>query len=247
MPEMDKKSDLVYDRIRLLKEQITNKAKHISLPGKINLRDDTDRVIVEYNSAIVCTVFVSEDICELQGFSSGWCKETTYLCEKNSEGLWSYSVDSIDECVGEVDRMVRHCAQERSETHNELFYEQVKKFDLENPDIWRTDFRDKLMGAFAPLLTDSEFKAKKNLRAKKVTLDIKHNSGMRVLGIEPQSRKREFLAFFDHQLFLNIKSSARLPECERSKSSGSQDHVHIDLKTLWNAICCITNKHDYFA
>ena len=247
MPEMDKISDMVYDRIRLLKEQITNKAKHISLPSKINLRDDMDQVIVELNSAIVCIVFVSEDICELQGFSSDWCKETTYLCEKNSEGLWSYSVDSIDECVGEVDRMLRYFAQERSKTHNRLFYEQVKKYGLENPDIWRTDFRDKLMGAFAPLFTDSEFKAEKNLRAKKVTLDIRHNSGMRVLGIEPQSRKHEFLAFFDHQLFLNIKLSASLPESERSKSSGSQDHVHIDLKTLWNAICCITNKRDYLA
>lgn len=247
MLENDERITFLSERTRLLKEQIANKAKQISLPGKLNIRDDADRVIVEFDSSTVCTVLASENICELQGFSSDWCNETTYLCEINSDGLWSYSVDSIDECVGEVVRMIRHTALNKPVAHNGLFYEQVKKYGLENPNIWRTDFRSQLIDAFSPLFVDSGYKAEINLRAKKATLDIKSNSEMRVLGVEPQPRKREFLAFFDHQLFLSIKESAGLPECERSKSSGSQDHVHIDLKTLWNAICCITNKRDYFA
>lgn len=71
----------------------------------VNVSENDDQVFVSFNERTICAVRYVDESIELSQISDAWRNKTTYPCQKGSESLWFYVIDSIDECIGELRRL----------------------------------------------------------------------------------------------------------------------------------------------
>lgn len=80
--------------------------KQMLVPYSIKVVKEKSSVYVMSEVLEVCKIDVVEEAYKVYGFSPGWKKHTSYYCEKAEDGSWYYYVDTIDECIGELERMI---------------------------------------------------------------------------------------------------------------------------------------------
>ena len=78
----------------------------------ISITADDNKVTVRYYGKLLCEICVLDNAYRIAGVSEKWAGTTSYHCgEFQDFGLYYY-VDSMDECIGEVERL---CAFEKEE------------------------------------------------------------------------------------------------------------------------------------
>lgn len=75
---------------------------------------ENNSVVVKFQELLVCGVVVEAEVYRIYNASSDWAEQTTYLCEEAGNGTWFYYLETIDECIGEVHRLVMFEAQKGS-------------------------------------------------------------------------------------------------------------------------------------
>jgi hypothetical protein len=91
---LNKRDDLVEWLKRILK----------NTPVSIETKEEN--IFVRLQETLICSVSVEDKTYKIYNVSNEWEDETTYHCEKFGDETLFYYLDSIDECMGEVQRLV---------------------------------------------------------------------------------------------------------------------------------------------
>ena len=97
------------------------------IPVKVDVEDSI--VSVKFQEELICGVLVEEDAYKLFNASSDWLQKSTYLGDEDENGRWSYYIDSADETISEVQRLVLFEAKRENKhtTSGSHLREQVSK------------------------------------------------------------------------------------------------------------------------
>ncbi|QBE98001.1 hypothetical protein PMF13cell1_03564 [Blautia producta] len=71
-------------------------------------------VLVRFQELFVCGVNVEEEVYKIYSVTSDWVDCTSYHCDSAEDGTWYYYLETIDECIGEVQRLVMFVAQKNN-------------------------------------------------------------------------------------------------------------------------------------
>jgi hypothetical protein len=69
---------------------------------------------VHFQEILISGVTVEDEGYLIFNASSEWADKTTYLCNESEDGTWLYYLESIDECIGEMQRRVMFEVQKGS-------------------------------------------------------------------------------------------------------------------------------------
>ena len=119
----------------------------------VTISADKNIVYVSFQELLVCGISVEEEVYKIFNATSDWAQKTTYHCDKANDGTWFYYLETIDECIGEVKRLVLFEEINRknkiseavpvgmtSSQHREWVESIIGKLAEENPSItYRTD------------------------------------------------------------------------------------------------------------
>lgn len=84
----------------------------------VSVNEKGRNVIVEVQGLIISGVSVEDEGYKIFNASYEWANNTTYLCEKAEDGSWFYYLETIDECIGEIQRIVMFESQRGKITSN---------------------------------------------------------------------------------------------------------------------------------
>ena len=86
---------------------VYNKIKRALENNPVDILMETERILVKYEEVLLCSIHCLEGSFSLSDISDSWKGETTYSCQQSKENRWYYVTNSLDECIGEVQRLVR--------------------------------------------------------------------------------------------------------------------------------------------
>lgn len=72
---------------------------------------EQNMIMVRFQELLICGISVENNAYKLFNVSEEWSRVTSYHCDKTSDDNWCYYLESIDECIGEVQRLVIFEAQ----------------------------------------------------------------------------------------------------------------------------------------
>lgn len=72
-------------------------------------------VEVKRQEFLICGISVDEKVYKIFYVNTEWSHKTSYHCDSASDGTWFYYLETIDECIGEVQRFVMFKAQTANE------------------------------------------------------------------------------------------------------------------------------------
>ena len=81
----------------------------------VTVSADKNIVSVSFQELLVCGISVEEEVYKIFNATSDWTQKTTYHCDKANNGTWFYYLETIDECIGEVKRLVSFESQKDKE------------------------------------------------------------------------------------------------------------------------------------
>lgn len=74
------------------------------IPVRIDFKDR--RVLIYFRDLMVCGAVVEEEGYLIYNATDEWKDKTSYYCERSENGTWHYYLETIDEVIGEVQRLV---------------------------------------------------------------------------------------------------------------------------------------------
>lgn len=77
----------------------------------VTVAADKNIVSVSSQELLVCGISVEEEVYKIFNVTSDWAQKTSYHCDEAKDGTWFYYLETIDECIGEVQRLVMFEAQ----------------------------------------------------------------------------------------------------------------------------------------
>ena len=151
--------------------------------------------------------------------------------------------------VGEYDDEFSDTASNKEQNYSEYMIS-LKKSGLCNDLNWKGEVLSRFQEMFHPLLDDTEYHLERSGEKTQVIYELKvGNCQGRLLGfkalqkeIEKGNGKGRIRAFFNHEIYVMVKSIIELPDNDLPNKS--QEHVYITLEKLWNVMCIIVNKKD---
>lgn len=72
----------------------------------VTVSSEEKNVSVCFQERLISGVIIGDGCYKIYNASSEWADTTTYLCNEEDDGTWSYYLDTIDECVGEMKRLI---------------------------------------------------------------------------------------------------------------------------------------------
>jgi hypothetical protein len=123
---LNKRNDLVEWLKRILKNT------HVSVETK------EENIFVRLRGKLICIVSVEDNTYKIYNVSNEWEDETTYHCEKFGDETLLYYLDSIDECIGEVQRLVKYETSNITsdkKRHKKMVEQIIDDLSKENPAI----------------------------------------------------------------------------------------------------------------
>lgn len=134
---------------------------------------------------------------------------------------------------------------------NDLQYMlQLRKSGLYSDTNWMGEALARFQEMFEPLLDGTEYHLERSGEKTQIIYELKLGSARgRILGFKVLQTEKEkgngkgrIRAFFDHKVYVMVKSNIGLPDNDLPNKT--QEHVYITLEKLWDVICIITNKKD---
>lgn len=95
---------MINENIIVRKKDLLESVSHILKGYKCSVKESENGVSVQFSKDVVIELAVEKNGYCIFNVSDEWTKETTYYCEKEDE-IWLYYLDSIDECIGEIQRI----------------------------------------------------------------------------------------------------------------------------------------------
>lgn len=123
---------------------------------------------------------------------------------------------------------------------SDVFQAQMKKFESNYAENWKTDTQKNLISFFEPILYSSAYRLEPNLTdttKKGVNLFVQDES-KRVMGFEKKKHNLLFI-YPTTQFYETFKHKIKLREPNEKKS---QPHIDVSLKELWNILCIVTGN-----
>lgn len=71
-------------------------------------------VTVHFQELLISGIAIEEECYKIYNASREWADQTTYHCDEDGNDTWSYYLETVDECVGEMKRLVMFEAQKGS-------------------------------------------------------------------------------------------------------------------------------------
>lgn len=242
MNDLERIQDMNKD-ILLRKEDLLESIKFI-LKGKSVTVDGSDKdVILNFEETAAVRISVENEGYKIYGVSMEWVAKTTYLCEKNEDDVWFYWLETIDECVGELKRLVTFETKKEKENYANISYEkQLKLSGMDNLNNWKGDPRERLITLFEPLISDSGFEFIVNMTdsSSKILELYRKGKKKRIMGIAAKAREEEIGVFFNAVFYEEINRVIDLPENQRKNKT--QPHMKLPLYIVWNIICVATGN-----
>ena len=102
---------VVADVIELRFNDLFEGVKNILKTIPVTISADKNVVSVRFQELLVCGVSVEEEVYKIFNVTTEWSQKTSYHCDPASDGTWFYYLETIDECIGEVQRLVLFEAQ----------------------------------------------------------------------------------------------------------------------------------------
>lgn len=96
---------MINDNILVRKNDLLESVEHILKGYDFSINDSGDAISVQFAKDIVIGVAVEENGYCIYNISDEWAEKTTYLCNIEEDGTRYYYLDSIDECIGELERI----------------------------------------------------------------------------------------------------------------------------------------------
>lgn len=114
----------------------------------VNVFISGNAVVVYFQELLICGVNVEEAVYKIYNATSNWKDCTSYHCDIDEDGTWYYYLETIDECIGEVQRLVMFELNENNKKrtisiptsmtfiqHRKWVESIIAKLALENPLI----------------------------------------------------------------------------------------------------------------
>lgn len=93
----------ISDEVRLRRENLANGLT----TNLVQIEEKDGNFLVNSQESFICGVTVEEaGYYRIYDVSEDWSKETSYRCEESGGGTWHYYLETIDEVIGEVKRLV---------------------------------------------------------------------------------------------------------------------------------------------
>ncbi len=99
--------DAIELRLYDLFSGIKNALKEFS----VSVSKDMKVVKVKNQELLICGISVEEEVYKIFHVTPEWSHKTSYHCDSAADGTWFYYLETIDECIGEVQRFVMFEAQ----------------------------------------------------------------------------------------------------------------------------------------
>lgn len=233
--------------ILLRRDDLENGIKNVLRSIPVVVGTEESAVTVKFQELFICGINVEEEAYKIYNASADWAKQTSYLCEDSGDGTWHYYLETIDECIGETQRLVMFEAQngnKKSVSATISFKYQIEKEELNIPNNWKGDPRTKFINVFKPLVANSEFTFKLNTTdsSSKILELYKNGENKRIMGMSGK-QDMSLNVFFNPDFYKAINAYIDLPENE--KVYRSQPHMNLTFEQVWNVICVATGKKQY--
>lgn len=236
----------------LLKRDDLKTGIELALRGvPVSIESENRDIIIKFQELFICGLSVENEGYRIYNVSSDWEKETNYYCEKSEEGTWQYYLETIDECIGETQRLVMFEAKKGTTTTQKQsidYYELVKKCELNNPETYKDKekVRLKLRALLEPLTEGTNlYFVNNNTDGKNALLEIWNR--------EIQGRRIHMKVLSDGNIWLVfkldeynlLKNKVNLPDNMRANKYPTQPHVKVTLDKVWNVVCELTGNGRY--
>ena len=107
MGETSIKEEILSDNARFRREDLAAGIKGAVKALPVKVTEKGRIVTVEFQDLLISGVSVEDEGYKIFNASSEWAEKTTYLCEEAKDVTWFYYLETIDECIGEMQRLVR--------------------------------------------------------------------------------------------------------------------------------------------
>lgn len=96
-----------------ISEKLLIKRKNLEEGIKLLLKDipvsvitEREKILVRFQELLICGITIYDEAYRIYNATSDWANTTTYLCEEDQDGTWFYFLETMDECIGEIHRLV---------------------------------------------------------------------------------------------------------------------------------------------
>ncbi|WP_462361500.1 hypothetical protein [Parvimonas micra] len=91
-----------------VKNALNNALREVS----VHVSKDNNVVEVQGQELLICGISVEENVYKIFTVNTDWSHKTSYYCDSEKYGnCFYYYLETIDECIGEVQRFVKFEAQ----------------------------------------------------------------------------------------------------------------------------------------
>ncbi|MCI8638978.1 MAG: hypothetical protein HFG41_07510 [Coprococcus sp.] len=97
----------ITDTIELRLNDLLGGVKTALKECSVTVTTSENAVEVHFQELIICGVNVEKKVYKIYNVSSDWADCTSYHCDPAEDGTWYYYLETIDECIGEVQRLVK--------------------------------------------------------------------------------------------------------------------------------------------
>lgn len=88
----------------------------------VTVTTNKNMVMVRLQELLLCGIGVEEKVYKIFNVTSEWSQKSSYHCDPASDGTWFYYLETIDECIGEVKRLVLFEIQKTGQTAERANY-----------------------------------------------------------------------------------------------------------------------------
>lgn len=154
-------------------------------------------------------------------------------------GRYRHTFDTFEEFYEVLTKAIKPSRKSGS-----LFEAQVDACELNIPDNWKGDPRDRFVKLLRPLVNDSEYYFEYNMTDSSGKFLELYKRGVRKRLLLFKGKQDMTLgAAFNRDFYDAIVQKAKIPENKRPNKT--QPHVDLTLAELWNIICAATGKEQY--
>lgn len=106
MGDKDEEDAQLSEDVLIQRDNLENGIKKALVDVPVVIASKGRNVTVRFQELLISGVSIEEECYKIYNASSDWADTTTYLCDEEPDGTWSYYLETIDECVGEMQRLV---------------------------------------------------------------------------------------------------------------------------------------------
>lgn len=100
-----KKEKEIENNIELRLKDLLESVKKINTIS-IDVFVNENVISIYFQENLVCNVSVEDKVYKIFNLTNEWIQKTSYYCDSAPDGTWFYYLETIDECIGEVNRLL---------------------------------------------------------------------------------------------------------------------------------------------